>query len=368
MSPHDLERRLRAAGRDLGFDQVGFAPAAEPPNAAAYLAWLERGWHGEMSYMARDDAVRRRLDPEQALPGCRTIVVVSLSYALFDSRAPEEVARAVVARYARGRDYHGVFEERLAALAEVVEELDPEARTLPYVDYGPVLERDHAQRAGLGWIGKNTLLIDPTLGSYLLLGALLTTLEVPPDDAFTEDRCGTCVRCIDACPTGAIRWPRGLDARLCISYLTIELRGEIPVELRPLIGNRIFGCDICQEVCPWNDGAPPGSTEELMTARPGGTSVSARKVTPGRPVPPERMIEWAEELLELSDEAYRSRYGETAFARPGRSGMLRNLCVGLGNSGDREAVPVLRRCLEDRSELVGEHAAWALRRLKATVE
>lgn len=367
MSPHDLERRLRAAGRDLGFDQVGFAPAAEPPNAAAYLAWLDRGWHGEMSYMAREDAVRRRLDPEQALPGCRTIVVVSLSYALLDPRAPEEVEQAVVARYARGRDYHGVFEERLTALAEVVEELDPEARTLPYVDYGPVLERDHAQRAGLGWIGKNTLLIDPTLGSYLLLGALLTTLEVPPDDAFTEDRCGTCVRCIDACPTGAIRWPRGLDARLCISYLTIELRGEIPVELRPLIGNRIFGCDICQEVCPWNDGAPPGSTDELMTARPGGTSVSARNVTPGRPVPPERMIEWAEELLELSDEAYRSRYGDTAFARPGRSGMLRNLCVGLGNSGDCEAVPVLRRCLEDRSELVAEHAAWALRRLEVTI-
>ena len=368
MSPHDIERRLRAAGLDLGFDQVGFASASEPPNAAAYLAWLERGWHGEMSYMAREDAVRRRLDPEQALPGCRTIIVVSLSYALLDSRGPEDVEQAVIARYARGRDYHGVFEERLAALAEVVEELDPEARTLPYVDYGPVLERDHAQRAGLGWIGKNTLLIDPTLGSYLLLGALLTTLEVPPDDAFTEDRCGTCVRCIDACPTGAIRWPRGLDARLCISYLTIELRGEIPVELRPLIGNRIFGCDICQEVCPWNDGAPPGSTEELMAARPGGTSVSARKVTLGRPLPPERMIEWVEELLELSDEAYRSRYDATAFARPGRSGMLRNLCVGLGNSGDREAVPVLRRCLEDRSELVGEHAAWALRRLEATAE
>jgi epoxyqueuosine reductase len=368
VSPDDIERRLRAAGLDLGFDQVGFAPASEPPNAAAYLAWLERGWHGEMSYMAREDALRRRLDPEQALPGCRTIIVVSLSYALLDSGAPEDLEQAVVARYARGRDYHGVFEERLAALVEVVEELDPEARTLPYVDYGPVLERDHAQRAGLGWIGKNTLLIDPTLGSYLLLGALLTTLELLPDDAFTEDRCGTCVRCIDACPTGAIRWPRGLDARLCISYLTIELRGAIPVELRPLIGNRIFGCDICQEVCPWNDGVPPGSTEELMAASAGGTGVPARKATPGRPVPPERMIEWAEELLELSDEAYRSRYRETAFARPGRSGMLRNLCVGLGNSGAREAVPVLRRCLEDRSELVEEHAVWALRRLEATVE
>ncbi len=366
MSPRDLKRRLRAAALGLGFDQVGFAPASEPPNAAAYLAWLERGWHGEMSYMAREDAVRRRLDPERALPGCRTIVVVSLSYARLDSEIPPSAEKPVVARYARGRDYHGVFEERLAALAELVEELDQHARTLPYVDYGPVLERDHAQRAGLGWIGKNTMLIDPTLGSYLLLGALLTTLEVPPDDAFTEDRCGTCARCIDACPTGAIQWPRGLDARLCISYLTIELRGEIPVELRPLIGNRIFGCDICQEACPWNDDAPAGSTEELGAARPGGAGVPAREAIPGRPVPPERMIEWAEELLELSDEAYRSRYRETAFARPGRSGMLRNLCVGLGNSGRREAVPLLHRCLEDRSELVGEHAAWALQRLEDT--
>jgi epoxyqueuosine reductase len=365
VSPHGLARRLRAAGLDLGFDQVGFAPAAEPPNAAAYRAWLDRGWHGEMSYMAREDAVRRRLDPGEALPGCRTIIIVSLSYAPRDSRTPEGAEQPVVARYARGRDYHGVFEERLATLARIVEELDADARTLPYVDYGPVLERDHAQRAGLGWIGKNTMLIDPTLGSYLLLGALLTTLEVPPDDAFTEDRCGTCVRCIDACPTGAIRWPRGLDARLCISYLTIELRGEIPVELRPLIGNRIFGCDICQEVCPWNDGAPAGSAEELMATDPSVTVGSARKTIPGRPIPPERMIEWAEELLELTDEAYRSRYRETAFARPGRDGMLRNLCVGLGNSGRRDVVPILRRCLQDRSALVGEHAAWALRRLGA---
>lgn len=359
MSPHDLERRLRAAALGLGFDQVGFAPASEPPNAAAYLAWLERGWHGEMSYMAREDAVRRRLDPEQALPGCRTIIVVSLSYATPGSETPANAAEPVVARYARGRDYHGVFEERLAALAELVEELDPDARTLPYVDYGPVLERDHAQRAGLGWIGKNTMLINPELGSYLLLGELLTTLEVPPDDAFTEDRCGSCVRCIDACPTGAIRWPRGLDARLCISYLTIELRGEIPVELRPLIGNRIFGCDICQEVCPWNQEVPEGG-EVGLEAGTVEAGVALAESTPGRPVPPERMIQWAEELSQLSDDAYRLRYRDTAFARPGRPGMLRNLCVGLGNSGRREAVPVLRRCIDDQSEIVREHARWAL--------
>ncbi len=358
MNPSEVRERLRLDALELGFDQVGFAPAFEPPNASAYLDWLEQGRHGEMAYMAREDAVRRRLDPEEALPGCRTIIMASLSYAPSPEarRSPEaspEPAMPVVSRYALGKDYHEVFEARLARLETVLRELAPRERTLPYVDYGPVLERDHAQRAGLGWIGKNTMLIHPELGSYLLLGELLTTLELPPDDAFSDDRCGTCRRCIEACPTGAIRASRELDARLCISYLTIELRGPIPLELRPLIGNRVFGCDICQEVCPWNDDASPGRDRELQPpARPGQ---SLRPVT---------MVTWAEELLSVSDEAYRDRFRGTALARPGRQGVLRNLCVGLGNSGDRAAIGVLRRCVEDPSELVREHASWALDRLE----
>jgi epoxyqueuosine reductase len=354
-------RRLKARARELGFDQVGVAPAATPAHGDWLLEWVERGWHGQMSWMAREDTLRRRTSLQDALPGCRSVVVVTLNYA---GGADDPAARGagdpatgegrdplapVVARYARGRDYHGLFEEKLEALGETLRELDPDARVKPYVDYGPVMEREHAQRAGLGWIGKNTCLIDPGLGSWLLLGTLLTTVELVPDDPFTEDRCGSCTRCIEACPTDAIRGPRELDARRCISYLTIELDGSIPEELRPKIGNRIFGCDICQEVCPWNRDAPPGDTPDLQ---------------PGRPVAFDSMVDWAEELLGLSDLDYEERYGDTALERPGRDAMLRNLCVGLGNSGrPEEAVPVLERCVRDGSELVREHAAWALDRL-----
>jgi epoxyqueuosine reductase len=316
--------------------------------------------------MAREDTVRRRLSLQDALPECRSLVVVSMSYAGeaptapggppgrpgtqgTDGRADDPLA-PVVARYARGRDYHGVFEEKLDALAETVREISPEAGVKPYVDYGPVLERDHAQRAGLGWVGKNTLLIDPELGSYLLLGELLTTLELPADDPFTADRCGSCTRCIEACPTDAIRGPRELDSRRCISYLTIELDGSIPEHLRPAIGNRVFGCDICQEVCPWNRDAPTRDHPELE---------------PGRPASFGSMVEWARELLALEDGEFEARYGDTALERPGREAMLRNLCVGLGNSGrPGDAVPVLERCAEEGSELVREHAVWALERLR----
>ena len=406
--------RLRARARELGFDQVGIAPAEAPPHGDWLRAWVDRGWHGAMSWMAREDTVRRRLSPEEALSGCRSVVMVSMSYAggeddpaargggdpawwlrdaegygapegaptapgpgagdgpgrgnaagdrdRGDRRGPSEEAvpgpgaprppdplAPVVARYARGRDYHGVFEERLEALSEAIRELDPDAEVLPYVDYGPVMERDHAQRAGLGWVGKNTCLIDPELGSWLLLGAVLTTLELPPDEPFTADRCGSCTRCIEACPTDAIRGPRELDARRCISYLTIELQGAIPEELRPKIGNRVFGCDICQEVCPWNRDAPARDHPDFR---------------PGKPVEHGTMIEWARELLALDEEGFEARYGDTALERPGREALLRNLCVGLGNSGRREAAPVLERCAEEGSALVREHAEWALRQLR----
>lgn len=362
----DTRERVRRVGLALGFTQIGFAPAEPPAHADAYLRWLEDGHHGEMAWMARPDAVRRRLDPKEALPGCRTIIVVTLSYASDprrkaaggDSMAEDPSgsesggvgsARPIVARYARGRDYHDWFEERLDALAEEVRAIDPEAGVKRYVDYGPVLERDHAQRAGLGWIGKNTMLIDPEFGSWLLLGELLTTLEVDPDDPFTADRCGSCRRCIDACPTDAILEHRAIDSRLCISYLTIELAGSIPVELRPAIGTRVFGCDICQEVCPWNRDPLPGEPEQL---------------TEGRPASFPALRDWAERLLPMDAETYREAYRGTPLFRPGRNAMLRNLCVGLGNSGQPEAAAVLRRCLADDSELVREHAAWALGRLE----
>ncbi len=366
-----LRESIRTEARGLGFDQVGFAPAETPAHAEAYLAWLERGWHGEMAYMAREDAVRRRLSPPEALTGCRTVIVTSLVYgaqpgprtpepspdAAFAAPAvaapPGRRALPIVARYASGRDYHGVFEERLDRLAEQIEVLAPGSRTKRYVDYGPVLEREHAQRAGLGWIAKNTMLIHPRLGSYLLLGELLTTLELPPDEPFTQDRCGTCERCIVACPTDAIRSGRRLDARRCISYLTIELRGAIPLELRPLIGTHVFGCDICQEVCPWNshaDGEASGAPFALES---------------GRPFPRGSLIAWVDEIVPLSSAAFRERYRGTALTRPGRDGLLRNLAVALGNAGGEGAVGALQRLTADRSELVREHARWALDRLGA---
>lgn len=356
----ELREEIRQAGLQIGFDQIGFAPAERPLHADAYLEWIARGWHGEMDWIAREDAIRRRLSPSEALSGCRSVIVVTLSHAREPLSEADPCGEGagwppddggsipIVARYALGRDYHEVFEEKLSLLAQAVHRLSPGAAVRPYVDYGPVLERDHAQRAGLGWIGKNTLLIHPRLGSWLLLGELLTDLELPPDAAFTDDHCGTCARCIAACPTNAIRAPRELDARLCISYLTIELRGSIPERLRPLIGNRVFGCDICQEVCPWNREVTPVGSDFLE---------------PGRAVPFATMREWVETLVGLDEEGFRRRYSGTALRRTGRSGLLRNLCVGLGNSGDRTAAPVLRKCLEDPSGLVREHAAWALERL-----
>ena len=348
----DLKTLIRDRALRIGFDQVGFAPADPPAHSAAYLDWIGRGLHGEMGYMARDDSVRRRVDPTEALPGCRSIVVVSLLYGPGEPAAARHgaPARAVVARYAGGRDYHDVFEERLDGLAAAIGALAPGARTRRYVDYGPVLERDHAQRAGLGWIGKNTMLIHPSLGSYLMLAELLTDLELDPDPPFTTDRCGTCERCIVACPTEAILDGRVLDARRCISYLTIELRGSIPEPLRPAIGARVFGCDICQEACPWNDGARTPA-EHPFAAQ-------------GRPFPPADMLAWAEELRVLDEAGFRERYAGSALARPGRDGLLRNLAVGLGNVAGPEARATLAALASDESALVSEHAAWALDRLE----
>ena len=344
-APPDAKDRIRAAGLACGFDQVGFAPAEAPRHADAYREWLKRGYHGEMAYMAREDAVRRRIRPGDALPGCRTIVVTSLLY------GPEPAGETAVARYVGGRDYHDVFEERLDRVVEAIREVDPDAAARRYVDYGPVLERDHAQRAGLGWIGKNTMLIHPELGSYLMLGEVLTDLEIEPDPPFLPDRCGSCTRCIEACPTDAILDGRMIDARRCISYLTIELRGPIPEALRRPIGTRVFGCDICQEVCPWNSDAPSPAD------RPFGAAP--------RPAAAGELIAWAERLADLDDEAFRTAFAGSALTRPGRDGLLRNLAVGLGNAGDPSALGVLERLASDRSELVREHARWGIRELRS---
>ena len=350
-----LRDKIRSAGLAAGFAQVAFAPAEAPAHGEAYLAWIGAGMHGEMRYMAREDAVRRRLHPAEVMHGARTAIVTLLYYGPYSAEADREQGARdpmpVIARYAAGRDYHEVFEQRLDDLAARAGTLAPGACFKRYVDYGPVLERDLGQRAGLGWIGRNTMLISPKLGSYFMLGELFTNLDLPPDDAFEPDHCGSCRACVTACPTDAIKNGRVLDARLCISYLTIELRGRIPVGLRELIGTRVFGCDICQEVCPWN------RTAEYPSAAPFGLPA-------GRAAPPPTMIRWAQELLHLSDAGFRDRYRGTAFARPGRQGLLRNLAVGLGNAGSGAAVTVLRRMVNEEPGLVAEHARWALDRLE----
>lgn len=335
---------IRRRAQKLGFERVGIAPALPPPNAANFLAWLERGYAGEMDFMSRPDSVSRRLDPRQALPAARAILCVAMNYHDEDDGPTDTPSRPVIARYARGADYHTVFEEKLEQLAQSLSEFGcGAAQTLCYVDYGPVLERDHAQRAGLGWIGKNTMLINPQIGSYLFLGVILTDADLEFDAAFLPDHCGTCDRCLTACPTGAIRSPRELDSRLCISYLTIELRGPIPRELRPFIGNRVFGCDICQEVCPWNRAAPK-TNEPRFEPRAGTTG-------------PELV-----ELLDLTEDQFKQRFGDTPIARARRRGFLRNVAVALGNWGDPSVVPPLIHALHDEEPLLRGHAAWALGR------
>lgn len=315
---------VKARARALGFDLVGITTADSPQHSAQFQKWLANGFHGEMGYMERNAA--KRVTPEQVLAGARSIILVGLNYYPGHSKH--------IARYAAGgSDYHEVMGEKLQQLAEFV-------GGIWYVDTGPILERDLAQRAGIGFIGKHTNLISRHLGNWIFLGAVLTTLKLPADEPERE-YCGTCRRCIDICPTRAIVAPYRLDARLCISYLTIELKGSIPVELRPLIGDRVFGCDDCLEVCPWNRFA------KLSQIRP-------------RELPP------LTELLSWDEAKFRAFFRGTPIFRIKRRGFLRNICVALGNIGDKSALPALRGALEDVEPLVREHAAWAISRIEGS--
>ena len=341
-----MKEVLRERARELGFDDCRFTTAESPESGPRLQRWLAEGQHGEMAYLERN--AHKRLDPQQVLPGARSIVVLAASYhsprqdpisdapALPNSAAPT----GLVARYARYRDYHEVIGERLRALALFLNELgDKTTRSLWYVDSGPVLERDLAQRAGLGFVGKHTNLISRKYGNWIFLAEILTTLELRADPP-EKNRCGSCSRCISACPTGAIRAPFQLDARLCISYLTIELKGPIPSELRPAMGNRIFGCDDCLAVCPWNRFAKAGA---LMQ----GDS---------RPeLAPLDLLA----LLALDDAGFKRRFEGTPILRVKRRGLLRNVCVALGNIGEASALPALEKAASDPEPLIAEHARWA---------
>lgn len=370
-----LTRRALDQARALGFESAGVALIGPSDHAAFYRAWLARGLHGEMAYLERPDAVATRLQPNTAWPALRAAIVVALHYAPAADEAPAPPDRAIIARYARGRDYHKVLKKKLLALLDWLEHevghALPAARA--YVDTGPLLERELARRAGLGWFGRNTMLIDPRRGSYFFIGALLVEIELEPGQPFEHDHCGTCNRCVPACPTGALlgRDAAGapvIDATRCISYLTIEQKGAIPRELRPLIGNRVFGCDICQEVCPYSIKFSQPSSEPAFAARapgelPFGVQLEQRasKSHPGTRAP--SLIELLE--TSLDEAAWDSFSRGSAMRRAGRAGFARNVCVGLGNWGSPDAAPVLTRALSDPDPLVRGHAAWALGRVES---
>lgn len=333
---------IRQRARELGFDDCRVTTAAPPASGGRLRDWLAQGRHGEMAWLERNAG--RRMDPQQVLPGARSIVCLAASHGEAPAPGTTAPGHGVVARYARHRDYHVVLADRLAELAGFVDKLGGAgSRSLWYTDTGPLLERDLAQRAGVGFIGKHTNLISRQFGNWLLLAEIITTVELPPDRP-ERNRCGSCVRCLSACPTRAITAPFELDARRCISYLTIELKGSIPVELRPAIGNRIFGCDDCLAVCPWNRFAGAG---HLMR----------RHFRPDLATPD--LQEW----LALDDAGFKARFAGTAVWRCKRRGLLRNVCVALGNVGDASALAALERATGDPEPLISEHARWAIGRI-----
>jgi len=355
-----VKAAIRQRARELGFDDCRFTSAAAPEHRAHLDRWLATGQHGEMAWIARN--AHKRVDPQQVLAGVRTVICLAVSYAeeevtsnqcSVSSGGPEASAlntehwplnTGVVARYARFPDYHDLLAEPLRQLTAFVDQLGGGTRSLWYVDTGPVLERDLAQRAGLGFAGKHTNLISRRLGNWFFLAEILTPLELEPD-APEKNRCGSCTRCITACPTQAITAPFQLDARRCISYLTIELKGAIPVELRPAIGNRIYGCDDCLAACPWNRFAQAGS---LMRGHARADLAQ-----------PDLL-----ELLALDDAAFKRRFAGTPMLRTKRRGLLRNVCVALGNVGDASALPALRQAATDPEPLIAEHAQWAIQQVE----
>jgi epoxyqueuosine reductase len=396
-----LTENIKEKAYSLGFDLIGVAPASRAPHADAYASWVDAGYAATMGYMARD--VARRGDPRRVLPSARSVIVVGLSYFVADPPAElwDDPSRGRIARYAWGSDYHEVMTPRLGQLADFISQqtrrevgqrdlsrmLDkpgatpqggfalhlgkcvaPKTGDAPgqriYVDTGPVLERDFAAQAGLGFIGKNTCLINPGMGSYLFLGEILVDLELDFDEPAGDSgatitvspgreggrprvgTCGACTRCLKACPTHAFPRPHVLDSNRCISYLTIELKGSIPPDLRPLMGNWIFGCDECQAVCPW-------PRRFARPTRAGFVHFDAEQVAP-------KLLD----IFALDEPGFRSRFRHTPLWRAKRRGLLRNVAVALGNWADPQAIPALERALHDPEPLICEHAAWALARMR----
>jgi len=351
-----MKAAIRQRALDLGFDDCRFTTVDPPASTERFESWLAVGRQGEMTYLER--TADKRLNPQLVLPGARSVICLAASYSEGRDpgskaesqvseapRSPSSMPHGLIARYARFADYHDVLAKPLKALMEFANQLGGTGtRSLWYVDTGPVLEREFAQRAGVGFIGKHTNLIGRGLGNWILLAELLTTLKLDPDSP-EQNRCGSCTRCLAACPTRAITAPFQLDARLCISYLTIELKGSIPLELRCAVGHRIFGCDDCLEACPWNRFAREGALMK-QHARMDLTTHS--------------LIE----LLGLDEAGFKSRFAGTPMLRAKRRGLIRNACVALGNTGGETALPALQRIAGGNDPLLTEHAQWALQQIQ----
>jgi epoxyqueuosine reductase len=344
-----LEQSIKDQARRLGFTLAGVTAPEPPAHLSAFKRWLDAGRHGNMRYLANDRSRARREDPRLILPECKSILALAAPYAdpksAEASEEPDPGPNGRVAAYAWGDDYHNVFIPKLKELVAFIEkQVGHPVPNRYYTDTGPILERDLAQRAGLGWIGKNTCLINPKHGSYFLLAEILLGIELEPDSSFTTDHCGTCTRCIKACPTDCILPDRTIDARRCISYLTIELKDDIPEELRPLLGDWVFGCDVCQMVCPWNRFA----NQEVNDA-----------LSPRPDVQRPNLIR----ELELTPETFNRKFKNSPVKRAKRRGYLRNVAVALGNSRERKTISALEKAQNNEEELVHKHATWALKKV-----
>ena len=357
----NLTNDLKYAAHELGFELAGVCPAVTPSGYHRFLEWIELGYGGEMHYLAdRSEAYRH---PSGVLDGAKSIVMLAMNYHTDDvpdanqsahqpANEPSALAgTGKIARYAWGDvDYHDLIHDRLKQLKSRVREWLPESSVRGVVDTAPLLEREFAQLAGLGWVGKNTLLLNKQYGSYFFLAALLLDTELDYDDPFEADHCGTCTACLDACPTNAFPQPYVMDARRCISYLTIELREEVPDDLRGTWDDWLFGCDVCQEVCPWNRDVP-------LSPEP-----NFRRDNQGEPNSPLQLIE----LFYIDDEQFRARFRKTPLWRSKRRGILRNAALLLGSQKYEPAIPALERGTQDFEPLVRDSCAWALKQIRNT--
>ena len=337
-----LTQQIHARANKLGFELVGITPAAQSETIARYRQWIENGYAGKMGYLERH--LPLKVDVRQLLTEAKSVISLAMNYYTLDppKALAEDPARGQISRYAWGDDYHDVIRQRLSELVDFIQKTaETELKTRVCVDTAPIIEREYAQKAGIGWIGKNTNLIHWRSGSWYFLAEVLIDIDLESDTAPLRGSCGTCTRCIEACPTDAIIEPNLLDSRLCISYLTIELKESIPKTLRPKIGNLIFGCDICQEVCPWNSKAVP-TDEPAFQPRDGN-------LTP-------KLLS----LIGMTQQEFSRRFKGSPIKRTKRRGFLRNVLVAIGNWGEPRAVPALKDALTDAEPLVRSHAAWAL--------